>query len=120
LLSRRLTNISTAASTRQKEGDLAGAIADYTNAIEINPQDADAYNNRGNVRKRQGDLVGAVKDFDAAIAAEPESPSAYVNRGVVKKVRGDIDDAIPHRKIPRLTSSVILTAPLSIGAVHSI
>ena len=32
---------------KSDKGDYYGAISDYTKAIEINPNDADAYNNRG-------------------------------------------------------------------------
>lgn len=42
------------------KGDLAGAIADYDEAIRLDPQYAEAYNNRGNVRYEQGDLAGAI------------------------------------------------------------
>jgi tetratricopeptide (TPR) repeat protein len=35
--------------------DTKGAIADYTKAIELNPQYADAYYNRGNTKSKLGD-----------------------------------------------------------------
>ena len=35
--------------------DYKGAIQDYNKAIEINPNDADAYNNRGNAKAKLED-----------------------------------------------------------------
>ena len=44
-----------------------GAIADYNQAIKINPNYALAYNNRGNIKRTKGDIDGAIADFDRAI-----------------------------------------------------
>jgi len=38
------------------------AILDYTKAIEINPNDADAYYNRGISKAKSGDREGAILD----------------------------------------------------------
>lgn len=50
-----------------EQGDLAGAIADYDRAIEIDPQNTGAYGNRGNARRAQSDLDGALRDLNRAI-----------------------------------------------------
>lgn len=52
---------------RQIKGDVDGAIADYTKAIEIDPRLAPAYNNRGNARRDIGDVNGAIADCSKAI-----------------------------------------------------
>jgi tetratricopeptide (TPR) repeat protein len=49
-------------------GDKVGAIKYYTQAITINPQDAEAYYNRGNAKSALGDLAGAIADYTQAIA----------------------------------------------------
>ena len=36
---------------KEKEGDFEGAIIDYTKAIEVDPNNAQAYFNRGNVKR---------------------------------------------------------------------
>jgi tetratricopeptide (TPR) repeat protein len=61
-------------------GDLDGAIADYTEAIRLNPGYVYAYNNRGNTRAKQGDMTGAIADYDKAIALNPDYAEAYSNR----------------------------------------
>ena len=53
-------------AARSAQGDNEGAIADYTRAIEINPQLANAYANRGVVRNALGDKAGAIVDFQRA------------------------------------------------------
>ena len=40
---------------KNKLGDYAGAISDYSKTIEINPRDSDAYYNRGRIKINGGD-----------------------------------------------------------------
>ena len=49
------------------QGNYQGAIADYTRAIEINPQNVDAYYNRGLAEDDSGDYEGAIADYTKAI-----------------------------------------------------
>ena len=42
------------------------AIADYDKAIELKPDDAEAYNNRGNAKAELKDLDGACLDWSKA------------------------------------------------------
>ena len=44
-------------NARVAQDDVDGAIQDYTQAIELVPQYAQAYNNRGNAHSDQGDLA---------------------------------------------------------------
>src|SRR4029453_15161141 len=55
---------TTAATSRLKGNDLEGAIAEYTRAIEINPNLAQAYYNRGVAKTDQGDSSGAARDLE--------------------------------------------------------
>jgi tetratricopeptide (TPR) repeat protein len=41
---------------KQKKGDLNGAMADYNQALKLNPKAGGAYIGRGNVRFTKGDL----------------------------------------------------------------
>jgi lipoprotein NlpI len=71
------------------------AIADYTQAIKIDPNFAVAYSNRGLARAGKGDHGGAVADFNKAIEVNPQSPYAYYVRGHARKVYYDhLDEAI--------------------------
>src|SRR4030095_4210001 len=48
------------------KGDLDGAIADFTSAIELDPKLAIAYKNRGEARQAKGGATGADADFKSA------------------------------------------------------
>ena len=55
---------------RQSEGDHDGAIEDFTKAIEINPNFAQAYAARGVSREAKGDGSGAKSDYSKSIQIE--------------------------------------------------
>jgi len=62
---------------KKKKGDFEGSIADHTKAIQLQPDDARAYSNRGLAKKAQGDLDGAIADYTKAIQLQPDYPDAY-------------------------------------------
>ncbi|MEM9955360.1 MAG: tetratricopeptide repeat protein, partial [Chloroflexota bacterium] len=67
----------------------------YTQAIQLKPDYAEAYNNRGIVRKAQGDLNGAIQDYTESIRLNnSELHLPYNNRGNAYEVQGDLDTAI--------------------------
>ncbi len=75
--------------------DYEGAIADYTTAISLNPQNYWAYNNRGVVKTNElGDHKGAIADFTKAIELDPKDGDYYHNRGLAKNRLGDYEGAI--------------------------
>jgi len=65
------------AGERSDKGDLDGAIADYSKAIEIDPRYVDAYYARGIARKAKDDLDGAIADYSKGIEIDPRDPDAY-------------------------------------------
>ena len=75
-------------------GDLEGAIADFTKAIELDPKNINGYNNRGHVRLLQGNLDAAIADYSQAIVLNPKDPSAYCDRASAKVSNGDFKGAI--------------------------
>jgi len=71
---------------KEKAGDIQGAIADYTQAIDLKPDYSWALNNRGLLKKNYfQDYDGALADYDRAIQSDPQYAIAYNNRGNLKK-----------------------------------
>ena len=63
-------------------GDLQGAIALCTRAIELNPDNATAYSIRGVIYYRLGDFNSAIADLNRAIALNPNEFKNFYNRGL--------------------------------------
>lgn len=80
-----------------QRNDFAGAITSYTQAIELNPQWAEAYLQRGIALRMSGQLDKAVEDFDKATELNPHNRAvaqAYTNQGQVLTMRFEFDRAI--------------------------
>ena len=84
------TNLQTAeeyfysAYNKANLNDYNGAIADYTKAIELDPNNSNAYINRGIVKNDLKDYYGAIFDYTKAIELDPNNSIAYYNRGFSK------------------------------------
>jgi tetratricopeptide (TPR) repeat protein len=76
------------------KGENDRAIADYTEAIKLNPKDVPAYNNRGTAWRDKGDLDRALADYNVAIRLDPNDAAAYNNRGNIRHEKGDDTGAI--------------------------
>ena len=77
-----------------KEKDPKIKIQLYTKAIELNPNYAVAYNNRGYAQLSQKNLGYALRDLNQAIALNPNYALAYNNRGKVQFQRKKYDLAM--------------------------
>ena len=78
----------------QEEGNYEQAILEYTNAIELDPNFADAYYNRGIAYKNKGEFDNAIADYSRAIELDPNHTWAYYNRGNAYILKGEFDNAI--------------------------
>jgi hypothetical protein len=86
------------AQKKRVAGDLDGAIADFTIAIELKPDYADAWLLRGLMKETKGDLDGALSDYTKIIEFNPRHAvghchrvDAYINRARVRERNGDIE-----------------------------
>ena len=69
--------------------DYNKAIADYTKAIELEPNKSRAYYNRGFLKHEFNDDTGAIADYNIAIRLDPNYADAYYNRGLSRYLLGD-------------------------------
>ena len=67
-----------------KKGDCDGAIAAYTQAINLKTNLAMAYGGRGWAKGEKGDYAGEIADSTKAIELLPDFGDAYYNRGWAK------------------------------------
>ena len=79
---------------KERKSDFRGAIADYSEAIRLNPKDANAYNNRGSAKLDLGDKQEAISDYNESILINPNFANPYNGRGNVKRALGDEQGAI--------------------------
>jgi tetratricopeptide (TPR) repeat protein len=75
-------------------GDFQGALGDFREAQELDPEYAEAWNNSGIVRQELGDLTGAVDDFYQAIAIRRSYSDALNNRARARQLLGDLEAAL--------------------------
>jgi len=81
-------------SAHDNLGQYEQAIADYDQAITLQPDLAEAYTNRGADYGEQNQYQRAITDFDRAIALKPDDALAYYNRGLAYAEQGQYEQAI--------------------------
>jgi tetratricopeptide (TPR) repeat protein len=78
----------TSAVSKNENGDYEGALADYNQAILLNPKSFTAYYNRALLKiGRFYDAQGAMLDYNQAIALNPRFAEAYSDRGLIKDTK---------------------------------
>jgi hypothetical protein len=69
-------------------------LASFDRAIALNPNYAEAHNNRGHQLRALGRLDEALASYDRAVAQKPEYAGALNNRGIVLGSLGRFDEAL--------------------------
>lgn len=69
------------------------AITAYSEALNLNPQSIQAYNNRGIAYCNKMDFDQAISDFSRTIEIDPKFGKAYNNRAVAYMIKGEKDKA---------------------------
>jgi tetratricopeptide (TPR) repeat protein len=73
------------ANGKYNSGEYSEALADFNQAIIIDPKNYPAYNNRGTLKAdKLNDIQGALSDFNQAIIIDPKNYLAYNNRATLK------------------------------------
>jgi tetratricopeptide (TPR) repeat protein len=67
-------------------------LQDYEQAIQLNPSNATAYNNRGIIYRIKGEYARAIADYDEAIwLKNSDYPAAYYNRALAYADKGEYE-----------------------------
>ncbi len=74
---------------RQRTGDSAGALTDWSAAIAQWPRYAEPHYHRALAHLEQGNHRQALADFGSAIAVDPTLAKAYLHRGNLRHQLGD-------------------------------
>jgi tetratricopeptide (TPR) repeat protein len=82
------------ARVAMRKGNYGRAIADFDQAIALNPNRASAFRGRGDAYRQTGEFDSAIADYDQAIALNPRLAAPYLDRGVALAAKGDLDRAI--------------------------
>jgi tetratricopeptide (TPR) repeat protein len=75
-----------------QQGDLTGAVDDYTQALQLAP-DAAMFNSRGYALYRLERFGEALRDYGEAIKLDPENAAALINRADTYSDLGQYGDA---------------------------
>lgn len=73
------------AYSKQERYDLA--IADYTEALKLNPQFVDGYNSRGLAYYKQGYYFSARRDYEKALELDPTGTAGQEAREYLQWLR---------------------------------
>ena len=90
----QLADLLSMGNFRMMLGQVEIAVENYSYAIKLQPNFAEAYNNRGNAYSDKGDFGQAIQDYSKAIELKPDLAEAYYNRGVAYGNKRNFDRAI--------------------------
>jgi tetratricopeptide (TPR) repeat protein len=96
------------------------ALINYTVAIKLSPNYAEAYNKRGITYQTKGDIDRAIQDYDKAIELNSNYAEAHNDRGVAYKNKGDYDRAIKDYDAAIDLDSTFINAYFNRGVIYSL
>ncbi|GAA6232769.1 tetratricopeptide repeat protein 36 [Lates japonicus] len=96
-LLRQVKELEMQGVSEAEAGDLQAALQLFSQAIQILPQRASAYNNRAQALRLQGNTAGALEDLDQAISLSGDTGrtacQALVQRGLLRRLACQDDGA---------------------------
>src|SRR5262249_13848996 len=72
-----------------RKGERDRAIADFSEAIRLDPKYANAFVNRGIAYAKKSEYDRAIADYSEAIRLDPQNASAFWNRGRANRAKGE-------------------------------
>ena len=93
-------------------GKFTEAIASYQQAIKINPEYAEAYNNLGNIYDINEKVDEAILNYKKAIKINDNFTEAHSNLGYLLKEIGRVDEA------RNCENKVLSLEPYDLSLIH--
>ena len=93
-------------------GDKKGAIADYTEAIRVNPKIAFNYDFQGLAKHDLGDYQGAIADYNETVRLRSNVAASYLHRGLSNNT-SDSFKTLYHRSCIELVFWSLFKLPLA-------
>jgi len=90
---KRIENYLKDGIEKNRMSDFKTAIKDFTNIIDLDAENYEAYYYRGNVKLNLRDAKGALIDYNKAIELKPDYADAFYNRANCKQYLNDKDGA---------------------------
>jgi predicted Zn-dependent protease len=88
------------------QGQLIEAIADYQQALKLDPYLIPAYNNLASLQEKKGLFADAITTYGKAIEMAPDEPLLHFNLAVIQEKQGQIVEAYQHyRKYVKLSAN---------------
>jgi tetratricopeptide (TPR) repeat protein len=79
-----------------QKGNVDEAIAQYQEALQINPNDAVVHNSLGSALFQKGGVDEAIAQYQTALQINPDFADAHYNFGIALFKMGQVDEAIVH------------------------
>ena len=79
-----------------KRNEHVKATAEFARAITLDPQFADAHNNRGSEALFVGNLAEAAREFRSAVELNPALAPSYISLAITELLMGDRKEAREH------------------------
>lgn len=97
-------------TSEAKRKEYEKSIEHYTQSIQLNPNHAPTYQNRGIAYAEIGDYKHAIEDFNKTIDLDPDVADGYHNRGRTYGTKGEYKSAIENfNKALELNSDFAVT-----------
>jgi tetratricopeptide (TPR) repeat protein len=98
--------------------DRAAALRAFTNALEMEPENAPAHHGKGDALRLQGEHGQAVAAYSEALRLDPRSAHLFNNRGLVFHTMGEHDKALSDYDAALRLDPRFAVAYLNRGVAH--
>ena len=78
----------------EKKGDLDGAIAEYHEALRLDPKNELGHTDLGGALEKKGDIDGAVAEYRVALRLNPNNAVTHFSLGGALEEKNDLDGGV--------------------------